>query len=298
MGHVFRRSSGRGWRLRQRSMSLWPQWIDALRVAEPQLRLITPLLQLAEDGASLERQDKLAMERQPLGLRMVPEQDIPLRAKGGLLSEQDGRVEPLTLLRALLSSMPPHQVQLVPVEVRALCRTGRATSERWRVETSDIESGVYDAVVICSALQSGDLLTPLGHERGMAPVLGQAVELQLKDGPECWAGWPAVLVSHGFNLIPTEPGRLLLGATVEPGDQRSSDPLDLMKRLDGTAPQWLSNASTIQHWSGLRARPVDRPAPLLEELEPGLLLATGHYRNGILLAPATAEWIEQQLKPQ
>jgi glycine oxidase len=279
-------------------MSLWPQWIDALRVAEPQLRLITPLLQLAEDGASLERQDKLAMERRPLGLRMVPEQDIPLRAKGGLLSEQDGRVEPLTLVRALLSSMTPHQVQLVPVEVRALCRTGRSTSERWRVETSDTESGVYDAVVICSALQSGDLLTPLGHERGMAPVLGQAVELQLKDGPECWAGWPAVLVSHGFNLIPTEPGRLLLGATVEPGDQRSSDPLDLMKRLDGTAPQWLSNASTIQHWSGLRARPVDRPAPLLEELEPGLLLATGHYRNGILLAPATAEWVVQQLKPQ
>jgi glycine/D-amino acid oxidase-like deaminating enzyme len=36
---------------------------------------------------------------------------------------------------------------------------------------------------------------------------------------------------------------------------------------------------------------VDRPAPLLEALEPGLILASGHYRNGVLLAPATAEWI-------
>ena len=279
-------------------MSLWPQWIDALRVAEPKLRLITPLLQLAEDGASLERQEKLAMERQPLGLRMLAKQEIPLSGTGGLLSEQDGRIDPLTLMRAMFSSMTADQVQLVPVEVKALSRTGRVTSARWRVNTSATESSVYDAVVICSALQSNVLLTPLGHERKMAPVLGQAVELQLKNGPECWAGWPAVLVSHGFNLIPTEPGRLLLGATVEPGDQRSPDPLDRMTRLDGMAPQWLSNASTIRHWSGLRARPVDRPAPLLEELEPGLLLATGHYRNGILLAPATAEWAEQQLKPR
>jgi len=47
----------------------------------------------------------------------------------------------------------------------------------------------------------------------------------------------------------------------------------------------------VGHWSGLRARPVDRPAPLLEELEPGLILASGHYRNGVLLTPGTAEWV-------
>jgi glycine/D-amino acid oxidase-like deaminating enzyme len=41
---------------------------------------------------------------------------------------------------------------------------------------------------------------------------------------------------------------------------------------------------------------VGRPAPLLESLAPGLLLAGGHYRNGVLLAPATAEWVVQQLE--
>jgi len=45
----------------------------------------------------------------------------------------------------------------------------------------------------------------------------------------------------------------------------------------------------------LRARPQERPAPLLEELEPGLLLASGHYRNGVLLTPATAEWVGQNI---
>jgi glycine/D-amino acid oxidase-like deaminating enzyme len=64
-----------------------------------------------------------------------------------------------------------------------------------------------------------------------------------------------------------------------------------MRSLNDRAPTWLKKAEPIEQWSGLRARPVDRPAPLLEKLEPGLILASGHYRNGVLLAPATAEWI-------
>ena len=47
----------------------------------------------------------------------------------------------------------------------------------------------------------------------------------------------------------------------------------------------------LRQWQGLRARPEGRPAPLLEALEPGLLLASGHYRNGVLLAPASAAWV-------
>ena len=69
-----------------------------------------------------------------------------------------------------------------------------------------------------------------------------------------------------------------------------------MRNLEDSAPEWLRNATVLEHWSGLRARPVKRPAPLLERLEPGLLLATGHYRNGVLLTPATGEWVEQNLE--
>ena len=102
-----------------------------------------------------------------------------------------------------------------------------------------------------------------------------------------------MLVDQGFNLIPTASGRLLLGATVEPGDRASEDPLTLtlMRNLNERAPEWLRSATVVGHWSGLRARPVDRPAPLLEELEPGLILASGHYRNGVLLTPGAAEWV-------
>ena len=146
-------------------------------------------------------------------------------------------------------------------------------------------------MVLCTALNSDVLLEPLGQARPMTPVLGQALSLELTTGPPTWSHWPSVLVDQGFNLIPTAPGRLLLGATVEPGDRASEDPLTLMRNLNERAPEWLRSATVVGHWSGLRARPVDRPAPLLEELEPGLILASGHYRNGVLLTPGTAEWV-------
>ncbi|MGC1246051.1 MAG: FAD-dependent oxidoreductase, partial [Spirulinaceae cyanobacterium] len=52
----------------------------------------------------------------------------------------------------------------------------------------------------------------------------------------------------------------------------------------------LAQARIVHTWSGNRPRPEGRPAPIVEELpaHPQVLLATAHYRNGVLLAPATA----------
>ena len=68
MGHVFRRSSGRGWRLRHQSMALWPDWISRLQRFEPGLVLQGPLVQIAEDQAAFERMEQLAKDRGDLGL--------------------------------------------------------------------------------------------------------------------------------------------------------------------------------------------------------------------------------------
>jgi glycine/D-amino acid oxidase-like deaminating enzyme len=59
----------------------------------------------------------------------------------------------------------------------------------------------------------------------------------------------------------------------------------------------LAKAKIIRTWSGLRPRPEGRPAPVIGKL-PGfsnVLLATGHYRNGVLLAPATASTIREMI---
>ena len=296
MGNVFRRSSGRGWRLRRRSMELWPQWIEALQAHQPELKLHLGLLQIAEDARAAERMASLATERVDRGLQMINNADLaaiwPAASHGGLHSRHDGRVDPLLLQLALRQALAGQSVELNATAVVRLERN----NNQWRVHRADGDSSVHDVVLLCTALSTDALLEPLGDARPMTPVLGQALALQLETGPTTWANWPSVLVDQGFNLIPTAPGRLLLGATVEPGDRASDDPLALMRNLNERAPDWLRSAIVVSQWSGLRARPVDRPAPLLEELEPGLILASGHYRNGVLLTPGTAEWVATALE--
>ena len=291
MGHVFRRSSGRGWRLRRRSMELWPQWIESLQTHQPDLKLHLGLLQIAEDEQAAERMKSLAAQRIDLGLQMVTNVDLaavwPTADHGGLHSRHDGRIDPLLLQQALRKALTEQSVELNATAVVHLERN----DNHWRVHHTDGDSSVHDCVVLSTALNSDVLLEPLGQARPMTPVLGQALSLELTTGPTTWSNWPSVLVNQGFNLIPTAPGQLLLGATVEPGDRASEDPLTLMRNLNEQAPEWLRSATVVGHWSGLRARPVDRPAPLLEVLEPGLILASGHYRNGVLLTPGTAEWV-------
>ena len=278
-------------------MALWPQWVEALQRFEPSLQLHRPLMQLADDDDSLERMRSLVERRQELGLRLIHPQESPIACVGGLHSDHDGRVEPQLLQRALRQAMATLAVQQHPAAVTGLEQIGTNQRPRWRVDTAEDDSREHNAVVICAALRSDALLRPLGHNQAMTAVLGQVVDLELRDGPSNWQDWPAVLSVDGFNLVPTQPGRLLLGATLEPGAEASKETLELMlKRIGGALP-WLTSSTPVGHWSGLRARPVDRPAPLLEQLEPGLLLATGHYRNGVLLAPATAEWVATSLTP-
>jgi glycine/D-amino acid oxidase-like deaminating enzyme len=59
----------------------------------------------------------------------------------------------------------------------------------------------------------------------------------------------------------------------------------------------LQNLKITQQWSGLRPRPHNQPAPIIRQL-PGyeqVWLATGHYRNGVLLAPATAQIVRDNI---
>ena len=305
MGYVHRRSSGRAWRLRQRSMALWPEWIAALTTEQHPLHLEGPLVQLASSEQEALRMHRLVGQRRHLGLEALPAASThgqgrcwPCHPWGGILSQGDGWLDPLKLQRNLRSAMaaPGCSVEQVPADVEHLERAPSARGCRWQVQQTNGCSSVYDVVVICNALGSEHLLQSLGHQRPLRPVLGQVLELKLEADGLDWQGWPAVLVSQGINLIANGPDRLLMGATLEPGDQADSDKLKTMQELRGDAPEWLKQAQIINHWHGLRARPEDRPAPLLELLEPGLILATAHYRNGVLLAPASAEWVAATLQ--
>ena len=298
MGHVFRRSSGRAWRLRRRSMELWPQWAEALHTPDAPVALHTTLVQLAASDQEANLQRHLAEQRAALGLEFLPPDtlqdahpDWPSCRHGGLRSAQDGRVDPLLLQEALRQRLQQLNVNLEATRVEHLQR-GQGV---WVLQLANGSQVAAQQVVVCSALASEALLAPLGHARPMEPVLGQVLQLHLANAEALSSQWPAVLVSHGVNLVRHGADQLWLGATLEPGTDPDAAAAELLRTLEGDAPSWLRECKEVGRWHGLRARPSGRPAPLLEVLEPGLILATGHYRNGVLLAPATAEWVSEQI---
>ncbi|ABI47216.1 FAD-binding oxidoreductase [Synechococcus sp. CC9311] len=306
MGNVFRRSSGRAWRLRQRSMELWPQWVERLNHPDTPLELDSPLIQMASSPAEKERMQNLANQRRELGLESFSSANTethqtfepipwPNPGHGGLRSQNDGRIDPLALQRALRRSLKAEKVDLLPARVTTLHRPGHGDGDLWNLELDTGHNIHCDFVVICTALASALLLQPLGHEFPMEAVLGQVLDLQVSVSAKAWDHWPAVLICNGVNLIRHGSNRLWLGATLEPGTEPSAEESSIMQRLDGLAPNWLQQAKVVDQWHGLRARPSGRPAPLLEVLEPGLILASGHYRNGVLLTPATVDWVGQQI---
>jgi D-amino-acid oxidase len=304
MAEIFRRSSGRGWRLRQQSLALWRQWRTQLAERGHPIPWRPGLLQLACNEQEWQAKARLAEQRQRQGLplRLLNRAELqalspalPEQVAGALFSPNDGQLDPKPAMQALLHDGLRHGLLTEAAAVVQLERGSQGTDRRWIIHT---EAGSCSShwLVIAAGLASPALLEPLGHTRPQSPVLGQALELQLPAG--CNAeSWPGSVGWDGINLVPRPGGRLWLGATVEPGlTQGSSEALAELRHLGGAAPAWLRQATPLRHWQGLRARPDERPAPLLEQHEPGLLLTSGHYRNGVLLAPATAAWVLEQLQ--
>ncbi len=308
MAHVFQRSRGRAWRLRQRSLELWSLWRQELQGRGWPLAWQPGLLILASSADDLERQQRLHAERQRQGIPLEIwnsqhlaglKPALPHGALGGLYSPADGQLDPGPALQALLGDGRRLGMHTCSDAAEKLERR----SGQWTVHTRGGHALQAEAVVLSAGVASSGLLEPLGHNLPLEPVLGQALELQLPPSDQ-WTSdpaWPGAVVWQGLNLVPrptgqAEGGRMWLGATLEPGCRANPAALAGLMELGAAAPTWLQQAQIIRHWQGHRPHPIGRPAPLLERLEPGLVLASGHYRNGVLLAPATAEWVADQLE--
>jgi glycine oxidase len=115
------------------------------------------------------------------------------------------------------------------------------------------------------------------------------VELELPEPPIA-----SVIVGPRCYLVPRDDGRVLVGSTLEFVGYRREVTARAVHELLGAALELvpvLADAVLSRTWSSFRPF-SERGMPLLgPTATPGLLLATGHHRNGILLAPITAEII-------
>jgi glycine/D-amino acid oxidase-like deaminating enzyme len=157
---------------------------------------------------------------------------------------------------------------------------GRATGV-----TTAKTSFLASKVVNCAGCWSGQISPSRLPTR---PVKGQML---------CLVMHPRNLLKHVIRtpdvyLIPRSDGRLLVGATVEEaGFDKRTDP-DTIQRLHRAALKLvpkLADAKILEDWAGLRPGTPDN-LPILGATDiPGYYLATGHFRDGILLAPITAQ---------
>jgi glycine oxidase len=150
--------------------------------------------------------------------------------------------------------------------------------------TTNKTTFLADKVVNCAGAWSGQIGPQALPTR---PVKGQML---------CLAMQPRELLKHVIRaprvyLIPRSDGRLLVGATVEEaGFDKRTDP-ETMKQFHREAlalvPR-LADAKILEDWAGLRPGTPDALPILGASPTPGYFIATGHFRDGILLAPVTA----------
>jgi glycine oxidase len=142
------------------------------------------------------------------------------------------------------------------------------------------------AVVNAAGAWAGELATP-GRTVPVRPVRGQMATLTAAHPPVRHA-----IYSHGVYVVPRRDGRVLVGSTYEDAgfDKRVTGEAlaGILARALRLAPV-LRDASFTTAWAGLRpGTPDDQPILGADPDVEGLFHATGHYRNGILLAPVTA----------
>jgi glycine/D-amino acid oxidase-like deaminating enzyme len=114
-----------------------------------------------------------------------------------------------------------------------------------------------------------------------------------QNGRSARAPLERVVHGPGAYLIPREDGRILVGATVEEVGFRTGPTPRGIGGLIGQASRLLpliGDLPLVETWAGFRPATPDRRPILGEDPElRGLYYATGHFRNGILLAPITAQ---------
>ncbi len=155
------------------------------------------------------------------------------------------------------------------------------------VRTSTGQLLVAECVVLAAGSWSGALAATLGLAVDVRPVRGQILLLR---------GQPGVLgptLNNGDSyLVPRRDGRILVGSTMEDVGFAAVTTPEAIARLRVVARALLPATEGMvgeMAWAGLRPGTPDR-LPYVGTVPevPGLVLATGHFRNGILLAPITA----------
>ncbi|MEG3970574.1 FAD-dependent oxidoreductase [Microcoleus sp. T2B6] len=325
MGVISHKTKGRNWQLRETSLQRYETLI-------PELEAVTGrkipfnkqgILMLCSEGEDLSKWEKLIATRESQGWQLelwdvervrdrCPHLSLNDQIIAAIYSPQDRQVDPTALTLALVDAAELKGVNFeFGVEVQGITQLDSQVSQIQLASSIAVNkscgTGIlpvaenFDRLIVCAGLGSAAVTASLNQLVDIRPVLGQALHL-LTPNPVGNPDFSPVITCDDVHIVPVGNQEFWVGATVEFSEnggeiQANADMLaQVMARATSLYPG-LAFASIIRKWSGLRPRPEGRPAPIIGTL-PGndrVLIASGHYRNGVLLAPATARSIREMI---
>lgn len=215
---------------------------------------------------------------------------------GGVHAPDEGSVDPRALTAALLAALDAEgnaelltgsgaEAALFAGERIVGVRTGAGRELR------------AASVVLAAGAWSGQAeWLPPAARPPVRPVKGQILELRSRDGA---APCGLIVASERVYLVPRPDGRLIVGATVEEQGFDNAVTAGGVHELLREAYRLLPDVAEMElaeATAGLRPATPDNLPLVAPSGVDGLLWATGHYRNGILLAPLAANMLAEQLE--
>lgn len=209
------------------------------------------------------------------------------RTHGGLLAPRDGSLDPVRLVEALRKDAIRLGAEVVTDTITGLTHSGgRVTG----IEGSQWHPA--DHVVLAAGAWSGRIAN-LPRPLSVEPVRGQLVAFRWPAGAQ-----PSIVFGHGGYLL-HRAGEGIAGTTVEHAGffpQVTEDGVASIRARAGQLAPALVDAKVLRAWAGLRpGTPDGLPIVGDEPSLKGLWYATGHGRNGILLAGITGTIITHLL---
>ncbi|MEU8251684.1 glycine oxidase ThiO [Nonomuraea sp. NPDC048916] len=254
----------------------------------------------ADDVAALDALGRFARSREIRCESLSSEQCRDLEpalapsVAGGLLAPDDGAVNPRQLNAALLAAIRRRGGDVRQAEVTEVLLDRHATGVRLR--GGDTVRG--DRVVLaagCWTHRLGGL--PPGTVPEVRPVKGQILRLHARP-PLLGMATRATVGGSAVYLVPRSDGELVVGATYEEAGYDTTPTVAGLTELLGRVRHVLPGAGRLafaEFGAGLRPGSPDDLPMIGHTAVRGLLLATGHFRIGVQLAPITADTMTEML---
>ncbi|MFS2291966.1 MAG: glycine oxidase ThiO [Actinomadura sp.] len=262
------------------------------------------ILQVAFDSDDLRHLDELRRFQESLGIaaealtgrecrRLEPM--LAPGVRGGLLAPDDGSIDPRRLTAALLTAAEKAGARLVRRRAAGLLVEDDAAAG---VRLDDGTAVRGDRVLLAAGAWSGGLEgLPPGAVPPVRPVKGQVIRLRTPV-PFLGRATRGLVKGSPVYLVPREDGEIVLGATQEEMGFDTRVTAGGLWELLRDARELLPGITELEFAevsAGLRPGSPDNAPVMGPSGLPGLVLGTGHFRNGVLLTPVSADILSAML---